>query len=134
MTARWLVLRVKSPSPAQAPLLAEGLFAFGAEALYEKPDEIITWLSPPDDVEGHIARMRTGLTELLDGHDVEISWEWQEERDWSEEWKRGLGPRRVGEHLIIAPTWTTPEVQPGDILITIDPQMAFGTGEHATTR
>jgi ribosomal protein L11 methyltransferase len=63
-----------------------------------------------------------------------ITWEWLPERDWTEEWKRGLVPRRVGEHMIIAPSWTQPNAGPADIVITIDPQMAFGTGEHASTR
>jgi ribosomal protein L11 methyltransferase len=45
-----------------------------------------------------------------------------------------LGARRVGARLILTPTWIEPEARPGDIVIAIDPQMAFGTGEHATTR
>lgn len=130
----WLVLRVKSPSAQHAALLSEGLFALGAEALHEKPDEVVTWLSPPDDVEAYVERVRSGLCELTGEPNIDISWEWQPERDWSEEWKRGLGPRRVGDHFIIAPTWTQPEEHAGDIVITIDPQMAFGTGEHASTR
>lgn len=131
---RWLVVRIKSPSAQQAALLAEGLFAFGAEALHEKPDEVVTWLTPPADVDAYLATLRSGLSELLGVNDLEIGWEWQPERDWSEEWKKGLGPRRVGNHFIIAPTWTTPETRPADVVITIDPQMAFGTGEHGTTR
>jgi ribosomal protein L11 methyltransferase len=63
-----------------------------------------------------------------------MTWAWQEDRDWGEEWKKGLVPRRVGEHVIVAPSWTKPELRPDDIVITIDPQMAFGTGEHASTR
>jgi ribosomal protein L11 methyltransferase len=58
----------------------------------------------------------------------------KEDRDWAEEWKKGLAPRRVGDRLIIAPSWTKPEPRAGDVVITIDPQMAFGTGEHASTR
>jgi ribosomal protein L11 methyltransferase len=35
---------------------------------------------------------------------------------------------------VVAPTWTAPEKRAGDRVISIDPEMAFGTGEHATTR
>jgi ribosomal protein L11 methyltransferase len=50
--------------------------------------------------------------------------------DWSEAWRRGLGPRRIGP-LAIRPSWCPPEPPPE---LCIDPEQAFGTGEHATTR
>ena len=81
-----------------------------------------------------MAALSERLSGFNDGRAPEIVWEWLPERDWSEEWKRGLGPRRVGERIIVAPTWTDPAAGPSDVVITIDPQMAFGTGEHASTR
>ena len=132
---RWLVIRVNTPSADQAALLAEGLFVFGAEGLQELDGKLITYMpAPTENVEAFIDRLRAQLRESANVDQVQVEWEWQPDQDWAEEWKRGLAPRRVGRKLIIAPSWTTPEPNTGDIVITIDPQMAFGTGEHASTR
>ncbi|MBX7236638.1 MAG: 50S ribosomal protein L11 methyltransferase [Caldilineales bacterium] len=56
------------------------------------------------------------------------------ERDWTEAWKQHYTPLRAGERLVISPTWTQPETKPGDIVIRLDPGMAFGTGGHPSTR
>ncbi len=50
--------------------------------------------------------------------------------DWDLEWRRGLAPRRIGA-LWIRPSWFA---APGEPELAIDPERAFGTGEHATTR
>lgn len=54
--------------------------------------------------------------------------------DWSNSWKVHFKPLRVGKHLLIVPTWEEAEQRPGDLVIRIDPGMAFGTGGHETTR
>ncbi len=54
--------------------------------------------------------------------------------DWSNSWKVHFKPLRVGKHLLIVPTWEDAVEQPGDLVIRIDPGMAFGTGGHETTR
>jgi ribosomal protein L11 methyltransferase len=56
------------------------------------------------------------------------------EEDWADAWKQHYAPIRIGERLHICPTWETPALQPGDILLLMDPGMAFGTGLHPTTR
>ena len=50
--------------------------------------------------------------------------------DWEQEWRRGLAPRRIGP-LWIRPSWCA---SPGSPEICIDPEQAFGSGEHASTR
>jgi ribosomal protein L11 methyltransferase len=133
---RWLVLTIQAPSAHQASLFAEGLFAAGASAVEERPDRVITYLQPAagEQPEEFVSALAGELSNFNDGQVPDIAWEWLPDRDWSEEWKRGLAPRRVGKHLIVAPTWTEPAAGPQDIVISIDPQMAFGTGEHASTR
>ncbi len=54
--------------------------------------------------------------------------------DWSSSWKANFKPLRVGRRLMIVPTWEQPELNPDDIVLRIDPGMAFGTGGHETTR
>ncbi len=136
MTERWLVLTIQAPSAEQATHLAEGLFAAGATAEEERPDRVVTYLQPEleQSPEAYVTALADQLRGFNHGEAPEIGWEWLPDRDWSEEWIRGLGPRRVGERIIVAPTWTAPDTGPNDLVISIDPQMAFGTGEHASTR
>ncbi|MHB1294909.1 MAG: 50S ribosomal protein L11 methyltransferase [Anaerolineae bacterium] len=57
-----------------------------------------------------------------------------EPEDWAESWKAYFKPLRIGNRNVIVPTWHTYAAQPGDIIIRLDPGMAFGTGLHASTR
>jgi ribosomal protein L11 methyltransferase len=54
--------------------------------------------------------------------------------DWGEAWKKYFKPLRVSRNLVIKPTWERFAPTGRDIVIEIDPGMAFGTGQHASTR
>lgn len=56
------------------------------------------------------------------------------EEDWLSGWRSHFGVLQIGRRLLIKPSWETVTVAPGQLVIVIDPQMAFGTGEHPTTR
>jgi ribosomal protein L11 methyltransferase len=53
--------------------------------------------------------------------------------DWLAEWKKHWRPTRVGR-FVIAPSWYAIDEEPNTILIRIEPNMAFGTGTHETTK
>ena len=53
--------------------------------------------------------------------------------DWAEGWKRYYKPFRIGSHLLVKPTWEAYRAEEGDVIIELDPGMAFGTGTHETT-
>jgi ribosomal protein L11 methyltransferase len=53
--------------------------------------------------------------------------------DWAENWKRYYKPVRIGDKIVIKPSWEDYEQKDGDIVIELDPGMAFGTGTHETT-
>jgi ribosomal protein L11 methyltransferase len=58
-----------------------------------------------------------------------------QDEDWANAWKANYHPFRVGERLFIRPTWVEAEpTVPGDVVLTLDPGMAFGTGLHPTTQ
>ena len=57
-----------------------------------------------------------------------------EPEDWAESWKAYFPPQHLGERVVVVPSWHTYEPQPGEVIINLDPGMAFGTGLHATTR
>lgn len=54
--------------------------------------------------------------------------------EWRERWREYFQPIRIGERLLITPSWTEAERQDGDIVLTLDPGQAFGTGGHESTR
>ena len=56
------------------------------------------------------------------------------EADWAEAWKSFFPVLRVGRRLVIRPTWRRHRARREDVVIALDPGMAFGTGLHPTTR
>jgi ribosomal protein L11 methyltransferase len=56
------------------------------------------------------------------------------EEDWATAWKKFYKPLRIGRRVVLKPTWEAYEAGANDIVIHLDPGMAFGTGMHPTTR
>jgi ribosomal protein L11 methyltransferase len=56
------------------------------------------------------------------------------EEDWANAWKAFYGIQRMGKHIVIKPSWLDFTPRKGDIVLDLDPGMAFGTGLHPTTR
>ena len=71
-----------------------------------------------------------GLADAIAGEPV---WGAVRDEDWAEKYKEYYDVERVGR-VVIRPLWREYEVQPGDVVISLDPGMAFGTGQHPTTR
>jgi ribosomal protein L11 methyltransferase len=53
--------------------------------------------------------------------------------DWANNWKKHFKPVRIGKNLVIKPTWEEYQNDGDDLVLEIDPGMAFGTGAHPTT-
>ena len=64
---------------------------------------------------------------------LSLSLQGVKEEDWAENWKQYYKPFRLGAHMVVKPTWEPWDAQPGDLILEIDPGMAFGTGTHETT-
>lgn len=56
------------------------------------------------------------------------------EGDWAHAWKRHYKPMRIGRRVLLTPAWEKTEVLPDDVVVRLEPGMAFGTGLHPTTR
>lgn len=56
-----------------------------------------------------------------------------DDQDWATAWKAYYKPERIGEKVVVCPSWETYEPAPDDVVIMLDPGMAFGTGKHPTT-
>jgi ribosomal protein L11 methyltransferase len=133
---RWLRLSVELPSEGDPGLLAEGLVHLGGRAVEERDGCLVTYLPPPDDPEGLVVEAARALEALSGLAPLNVTWSWQAHEEWEEVWKRGLGPRKVSDRIVVTPTWEprrTPEA-PDEVTIVLDPGMAFGTAEHPTTR
>ncbi|MBX2998112.1 MAG: 50S ribosomal protein L11 methyltransferase [Caldilineaceae bacterium] len=56
------------------------------------------------------------------------------EEDWAHAWKKFYKPMRIGQRVLLVPAWEEIETAPDDIVVKLEPGMAFGTGMHPTTR
>jgi ribosomal protein L11 methyltransferase len=56
------------------------------------------------------------------------------EEDWANAWKKHYHVQRIGQRMVIKPPWQEYKAQPDEVVIELDPSMAFGTGLHPTTR
>lgn len=64
---------------------------------------------------------------------LEIEWKYVDDSDWKDNWKEYFKPAKISDRIVIKPTWEE-YVRAGDeLVIEIDPGMAFGTGTHPTT-
>lgn len=68
------------------------------------------------------------------GIGYELTLAGMKEEDWANSWKQYYKPVRIGTRLIVVPSWESYEAAPEDIVLSMDPGMAFGTGTHETTR
>jgi len=83
-----------------------------------------------------LATINTYLSELAPLFDVAVPTMTSAmiaEEDWGKNWKEHFKPFSIVPGLIISPTWEEYEPAPGEMMIEMDPGMAFGTGHHATT-
>jgi len=62
-----------------------------------------------------------------------VSYKELAEEDWAEAWKAFFTPQKIGRKIVVKPTWCAYKADPDDIVLELDPGMAFGTGTHPTT-
>lgn len=88
-------------------------------------------------IEQWIHQLSQSIERLRD-YDIEpgeftITYKMVDEADWANEWKQYYKPVKVSNTLVIKPTWEPYEAADGEVVIEMDPGMAFGTGTHETT-
>lgn len=118
----WIAVRVEGAADPAA--VARALFEAGSLGVQEDGPALVTHFPPDHD----IALVRAALTTAAPDATVSVSE--APATDWSE-WRASVRAHRLGS-LTIAPPWLADESD--DSLVIIDPAMAFGTGEHPTTR
>jgi ribosomal protein L11 methyltransferase len=66
--------------------------------------------------------------------DIKLDINGVNEEDWANTWKAYYKTTRIGKNMVIVPAWESYEPKEGEVIIRMDPGMAFGTGTHETTR
>jgi len=123
--------------PEQTELAQLRLWELGATGLEERDETTLVRESMPgrtlviaafeDDAAAQYA-----VEEI--GKDYEAAIIYVPSADWATEWRRGFGAQRIGKRLLLHPSWEVVEKGPDDVVLTIDPENAFGSGDHETTR
>lgn len=154
---KWIetVVIIKSESPEMALDLVSGLFMefclqgvvieepgrdpfadWGEDAIESSDRYAVKGYFPKDDkAELRLDEVRERLAGLSEIGEFSYDIEYTEvdEEDWAESWKEFFWPEKISERIVVKPTWREYEAQGDDIIIEIDPGMAFGTGAHPTT-
>ena len=97
---------------------------------------VLGYLPVDDTLESRLALIRDRVRALPDfGLEVsgEIEVKWVRDEEWATAWKAFFHPLKIGK-IVIKPSWEGFEATDGEVVVEIDPGMAFGTGNHPTTQ
>ncbi len=97
------------------------------QAYYSDPSQVADIVQG---LESFVAELRTYPIAV---GKAEISTREVKEEDWANGWKQYFKPVAITERMVVKPTWEDYQAKPGEIVLELDPGMAFGTGTHATT-
>lgn len=120
-----------------AALIASEIPA-AAAGTEQRGDEVVFWVGASDvasalaDTRDAVSRWAAGGASV-DPARVRTAVAMPEEQ-WRDAWKRYFKVSRLTAQFVVVPSWETYAAQPGDVVIDLDPGMAFGTGTHASTR
>ncbi len=129
-----IIDRADVPDPSKPhgnwELIDESLFDNMPEEV-----EVKAWFSPDTDLSG-LAETLALLPEVagfplgtLAVRDASV-----QDENWWETWKKHYKPIHLGQNLVVKPGWESYEAKEGELVIRMDPGMAFGTGSHETTQ
>jgi ribosomal protein L11 methyltransferase len=113
----------------------------GGAVLEEKPGPgpnnlvVRTYLAVDDHIDASRRAVEEGLWHLAQMYPIPApKFRELKDEDWANAWKSFHPVQHVGEHIVLKPTWREYEPRAGDLMIELDPGMAFGTGQHPSTR
>ncbi len=149
---RWMKLALSVPGDL-LDAMSNFMIEVGAQGVYEealepwaandfpelKAEDVLYAYLPFDTrLEDRLSRLQVFIEDLAtlfpDLAHITYRQEAIEDPDWGEQWKKYFKPLRVSRAIVVKPTWERYTPEGGDTGIDIDPGMAFGTGQHASTR
>ena len=109
---------------------------FSEDLLNRKEIYIKSYLPQDENLLNRIEQIIIELNEIeirMDMGPTRVTYKPVQEEDWANAWKVYFKPERIGKRTVIKPSWEEYTPLEDDLVIEIDPGMAFGTGNHATT-
>ncbi|HWP34841.1 MAG TPA: 50S ribosomal protein L11 methyltransferase, partial [Thermodesulfobacteriota bacterium] len=136
----WVEISVRLPPAADAgrlaaatDALASALFELGTPGLEERDGHLVAYFPYDAALAGRLAALRRAVRRLL-GPGAGVTSRRLAPVDWAEAWKREVRATAVAPGIVVAPTWDSYDARPGEIVLRLDPGLAFGTGTHPSTR
>jgi ribosomal protein L11 methyltransferase len=155
MNRNWLEITLQVPAAA-VDLVCHFMTELGSEGITVEERALDTFVPPdPDETIADTYRLKIYFPAVDDPEGlrqtIRSKLEWLAEivpgiipalpeiqlirhEDWAEGWKQHFGTVRIGRRLVVKPTWELFSPEKGDVVVVLDPGMAFGTGTHGTTR
>lgn len=125
-------IKLKEQDPLSWDFADINIFEYGEEAAvvkgYFHENEDIDKIK--DIITTKLDELREMGIDIGEGRIIESS---VNEEDWSTSWKKYYKPLKLGDKIVIKPTWEDYKANEGELIIELDPGMAFGTGTHETT-
>jgi ribosomal protein L11 methyltransferase len=128
----WIQVRaVLQEAPDEWSVWHEAFAADGPTGTvqHDDPPAMSAYLAP-----GQSSRLGPLVERLLAKGAGQVQVALVPEQDWASSWKAFFRPVRIGDRIVVRPTWEDSDARPGELEIVLDPGQAFGTGGHATTR
>lgn len=132
---------IEDPNDLEIDKMDDSSWDYVDESLFYKHDYVLvkSYVKKNDLSENIIDNIRHSLKKLKEeelGFDVglcSMNLSFIKEDDWANNWKSYFKPKKIGEKIVIRPSWETYSPKEGEIVLNLDPGMAFGTGTHETT-
>lgn len=153
MTNKWLEINLTVPDQA-VDLVSQTLLDHGCTGITAAEKTLDTFVVPPpealandpvlkayfnypENVELLCETIQQALSALADLHpelaDLHLEHRPLADHDWASDWQQHFPPFKVGDRLVIHPSWVDWPSTGNEVVLTLDPGQAFGTGTHATT-
>jgi ribosomal protein L11 methyltransferase len=131
----WVEVRVGVPAH-WVEGVSNFLIELGSRGVIQKDDStILAYFPDPSSFPGRRKRIRRYLSDLsVSGENFIFQWRRIPEEKWAESWKAHFKPVHATPRIVIRPPWEEYRGKKGEMILSVDPGMAFGTGTHPTTQ
>ena len=134
----WVAAKVHftSDNPEQTEDLVSNIFyEFDLQGVVVAEASVTGYFPLDERLDNQRHQLESALLKLKQeiSFDYQVDYTETAEEDWAESWKAFFKPERIGRRLVVKPTWELYESKPADVILEIDPGMAFGTGTHPTS-
>ncbi len=108
-------------------------WAVSPEAAKQEKPVVKAYLPVDDGLDRRLEELFSALNRLGLNPEAEVSTRTVREEDWASTWKQYYKPVHVGRRIVVKPSWEDYQAVDGELVIELDPGMAFGCGTHPTT-